>query len=78
MNRPRILVALPVALLAALLLGGLLSACSGGGEQEPATASEARQSTQPAEETRLQIIRGRATLGNPDAPILIQDYSDFL
>ncbi len=77
MNRPRILVALPVALLAALLLGGLLSACSGG-EQEPPTASEARQSTQPAEETRLQIIRGRATLGNPDAPILIQDYSDFL
>lgn len=78
MNRPRILIALFAALLAALLLGGLLSACSGGGEQEPPTASEARQSTQPAEEARVQIIRGRATLGNRDAPILIQDYSDFL
>lgn len=73
MNRPRIL----IALLAALLLGGLLAACGGVDQEAPAT-TEAAQSTQPAEEARVQVIRGRATLGNPDAPILIQDFSDFL
>lgn len=78
MNRHRTTIVLLGGLLAALLLGGLLAACSGGEEPESPATTETPQSTQPAEEARVQIIRGRATLGNPDAPILIQDYSDFL
>ncbi len=66
----------------------LIAACGGGddGEQSAAAqqSAEAQQveqveQTEPAqEEARVQVIRDRASLGSPDAPVVIQEYSDFL
>lgn len=59
----------------------LLVSCGGSyGEPESETpaATQAEAEGTPAEEARVQVIRGRASLGDPDAPVVIQDYSDFL
>lgn len=79
---------------AALVAGALLAAACGGDSQSRPSAAQSQayqagdpqsaqsaQSAQPAqaeEQPRVQVVRGRATLGSPDAPILITEYSDFL
>lgn len=69
----------------------LIAACGGGddGEQSAAAqrsaeaqqvdqAEQAEQAEPAQEEARVQVIRDRASLGSPDAPVVIQEYSDFL
>ena len=78
-------------LMAALAGAALLAAACGGDSQSRPSAAQSQQpqayqagdpqSAQPAqaeEQPRVQVVRGRATLGSPDAPILITEYSDFL
>jgi protein-disulfide isomerase len=75
-----------VGVFTALIGAALLSACGGGGESKPqATTSQsveqveaADQPTQSEPEARVQVIRDRAYLGSPDAPVVIEEYSDFL
>lgn len=68
--------------LAVGLAAILLVSCGGGagdadqvGEQ-PAASQESEE--QDAGEARVQVLRDRAFLGDPDAPVVIQEYSDFL
>jgi protein-disulfide isomerase len=63
----------------------LIAACGGGddGEQSAAAqqsvdAQQTEQVEQAEPEARVQVIRERASLGSPDAPVVIQEYSDFL
>ncbi len=66
----------------------LIAACGSGddGEQSAAAqrSADAQQVEQVAQaepaqqEARVQVIRDRASLGSPDAPVVIQEYSDFL
>lgn len=58
-----------------------LAACSGGDDaaQESGTQTAAPQEVESAAaEARVQVIRDRASLGDPNAPVVIQEYSDFL
>ncbi|MYA01685.1 MAG: hypothetical protein F4038_05605 [Chloroflexi bacterium] len=58
-----------------------LAACSGGDDvaQETGTQTAAPQEVESAEaQARVQVIRDRASLGDPNAPVVIQEYSDFL
>lgn len=74
MSRNGIRMAAGVIVAAALLL----IAC-GGGDQAPPAGSQVETTEQTQdEEARVQVIRGRATLGDPDAPVVIEEYSDFL
>lgn len=77
-----------IGALGLLVSAAVLAACGGGYDSErPAAAqqtAEAQQveqveqveSAQP--EARVQVIRDRAYLGSEDAPVVIQEYSDFL
>lgn len=70
----------------------LIAACGGGDDGERSAAAQqsadAQQTDrvdqpepaqQPAQQgARVQVIRARASLGSPDAPVVIQEYSDFL
>lgn len=58
----------------------LLAACGGGDdiEQSAAEAQQSEQIEQTEPEARVQVIRDRASLGSADAPVVIQEYSDFL
>ncbi len=92
MNRIRILAgALAVAFIALLLAscgdgyGDQQSASqaqpAAQAEQadQPAQVEQTQQVAQQAEsEARVQVIRDRAFIGSPDAPVVIQEYSDFL
>ncbi len=58
-----------------------LAACSSGDDvaQETGAQSTASQEAESAEaQARVQVIRDRASLGDPNAPVVIQEYSDFL
>ncbi|MXX47880.1 MAG: hypothetical protein F4088_01160 [Chloroflexi bacterium] len=58
-----------------------LAACSSGDDvaQEPGTHTAAPQEVESAEtQARVQVNRDRASLGDPNAPVVIQEYSDFL
>ncbi len=48
------------------------------GDPQSAQSAQSAQLAQAEEQPRVQVVRGRATLGSPDAPILITEYSDFL
>ncbi|MCY4618353.1 MAG: hypothetical protein OXD50_07350 [Chloroflexi bacterium] len=88
MNRIRIL----AGTLAVAFIALLLTSCGDAdGDQQSASqaqsAIQAEQADQPAQieqtqqaepEARVQVIRDRAFLGSPDAPVVIQEYSDFL
>ncbi len=92
MNRIRILAgSLAVAFIAVLLTscgdgdGDLQSASQAQpttqAEQadQPAQVEQTQQPAQQAEpEARVQVIRDRGFIGSPDAPVVIQEYSDFL
>ena len=63
----------------------LLAACGGGDDggqsaaaQRTAEAQQSEQVEQAQPEARVQVIRDRASLGSADAPVVIQEYSDFL
>ncbi len=62
------------ALFAGMLLAALFVACGG----DEAAAPVATETSPAAEEARVQVIRGRASLGSADTPIVIEEYSDFL
>ena len=66
-----------------------LASCAAGddGDDQSATQAATQAATQtagaePAEQpepgARVQVIRNRASLGSPDAPVVIQEHSDFL
>ena len=77
-----------IGALALVVSAVLIAACGGGdnGEQSAAAqrSADAQQVEQVAQaepaqqEARVQVIRDRASLGSPDAPVVIQEYSDFL
>ncbi|MDE2747187.1 MAG: hypothetical protein OXI41_14640 [Chloroflexota bacterium] len=92
MNQRRIWAGL-IAFAAVAAVATLVAACGGGAESEPEqTAAQAAGQTAQAEQAaaqaeqvesaeqdaRVQVVRGRAALGDPAAPVLIQEYSDFL
>ena len=66
----------------------LIAACGGGDDAEQSAAAQRSMDAQQVEqvaqaepaqpEARVQVIRDRASLGSPDAPVVIQEYSDFL
>lgn len=59
----------------------LLVSCGGGTSEEGQVASQstaAQESAAIDQEARVQVVRDRASLGDPDAPVVIQEYSDFL
>lgn len=66
-----------IAASAIVALALLLVSCGSAGEA-PSAASQADATEQTEEEARVQVIRGRAMLGDPNAPVVIQEYSDFL
>jgi len=47
-------------------------------EQAEQAAAQAEQVVSAEQDARVQVVRGRAALGDPAAPVLIQEYSDFL
>lgn len=75
-----------IGALGLLVSAALLAACGGGYDSEqPAAAQQTAESAQQVEqvesaqpEARVQVIRDRAYLGSEDAPVVIQEYSDFL
>ena len=69
-----------IGTLALVVSAALLAACGGGddGEQSAAEAQQSEQVEQAQPEARVQVIRDRAYLGSADAPVVIQEYSDFL
>ncbi len=78
-----------IGALGLLVSAALLAACGGGYDSEqPAAAAQQTAEAQQAEqveqvesaqpEARVQVIRDRAYLGSEDAPVVIQEYSDFL
>ena len=66
----------------------LIAACGSGDDGEQSAAAQRSADAQQVEqvakaepaqqEARVQVIRDRASLGSPDAPVVIQEYSDFL
>ena len=86
MNRIRIL----AGSLAVAFIALLLTSCGDGDQQSASEAqpvAQAEQAGQPAQveqaqqaepEARVQVIRDRGFIGSPDAPVVIQEYSDFL
>ncbi len=66
--------------LGLVVSAALLAACGGGdgSEQSAAEAQQSEQIEQAQPEARVQVIRDRASLGRADAPVVIQEYSDFL
>ena len=65
--------------LGLVVSAALLAACGGGDDGEQSAAAQQSTEAQQAEqEARVQVIRERASLGSPDAPVVIQEYSDFL
>lgn len=71
-----------IVALALVVSVALLAACGGGDDGEQTTAAQRSadaQQVEPAEpEARVQVIRDRAYLGSADAPVVIEEYSDFL
>ncbi|MXY86776.1 MAG: hypothetical protein F4Y95_09900 [Chloroflexi bacterium] len=77
MPRPRTWTGALLIALTALLL----ASCAGGTGEEGQVASQttaAQESTATDQEARVQVVRARGTLGDPNAPVVIQEYSDFL
>ena len=77
MTRPRTWTGALLIALAALLL----VSCAGGTGEEGQVASQstaAEASAATDQEARVQVVRDRASLGDPNAPVVIQEYSDFL
>lgn len=68
------------ALLIALTALLLVSCSDGTGEegQVESQATTAQESAATDQEARVQVVRDRGTLGDPNAPVVIQEYSDFL
>lgn len=73
------------AALAIVFAVTLLAACGGGASDEaqvasPTTAPQgsADSAEQIDEQARVQVVRDRASLGDPNAPVVIEEYSDFL
>ena len=76
------------AALAIVFAVTLLAACGGGASDEAQVASpttaprdsadSADSAEQIDEQARVQVVRDRASLGDPNAPVVIQEYSDFL
>ena len=70
-----------IGALAIVAVAILLASCGGGYGYDEQTASKAVQTEQAGEveqEARVQVIRDRASLGDPDAPVVIEEFSDFL
>ena len=70
-----------IGALAIVAVAILLASCGGGYGDDEQTASKAAQTEQAGEveqEARVQVIRDRASLGDPNAPVVIEEYSDFL
>ncbi len=70
-----------IGALAIVAVAMLLASCGGGYGNDEQSASQVAQTEQAGEieqEARVQVIRDRASLGDPDAPVVIEEYSDFL
>ena len=81
MGRTRLWIGALVLVVSAVLL----AACGGGDDggqtttaQRSADAQQVAQVEQAEPEARVQVIRDRAYLGSADAPVVIEEYSDFL
>ncbi len=46
--------------------------------QSDSDTGQAVSDDESGEQARVQVIRGRASLGDPNAPVVIEEYSDFL
>lgn len=69
------------AALLIVLTAFLLVSCGGGAGEDERVASQStptQESTAIDQEARVQVVRDRAVLGDPNAPVVIQEYSDFL
>ena len=68
------------AALVIVLTAFLLLSCGGTSEdvQVDAQTTAAQESAPTDQEARVQVVRDRGVLGDPNAPVLIQEYSDFL
>ena len=69
------------AALVIVLTAFLLLSCGGGTSEDGQVDSQptAPQESAPTDqEARVQVVRDRGVLGDPNAPVLIQEYSDFL
>ncbi len=74
-----------IGVLAIVTVAILLASCGGGygggygnDEQSASQVAQTEQAGQVEEEARVQVVRDRASLGDPDAPVVIEEYSDFL
>ena len=70
-----------IGALALVAVAMLLASCGGGygsDEQSASQVGQTEQAGQVEEEARVQVVRDRASLGDPDAPVVIEEYSDFL
>ena len=68
------------AALVIVLTAFLLLSCGGTSEdgQVDSQPTAAQESAPTDQEARVQVVRDRGVLGDPNAPVLIQEYSDFL
>lgn len=68
------------AALVIVLTAFLLLSCGGTSEdgQVDSQTTAAQESAPTDQEARVQVVRDRGVLGDPNAPVLIQEYSDFL
>ena len=77
-----------VGALGLVVSAALLAACGGGDDGEPAAVAQQAEQVEQVEqaaqveaaqpEARVQVIRDRAYLGSADAPVVIEEFSDFL
>ena len=74
-----------IGVLAIVTVALLLASCGGGygggyggDEQSASQVDRTEQAGEVEQEARVQVIRDRASLGDPDAPVVIEEYSDFL
>ena len=74
-----------IGALAIVAVAMLLASCGGGygggygnDEQSASQVDRTEQAGEVEEEARVQVVRDRASLGDPNAPVVIEEYSDFL
>ena len=73
---------MPRVLIALLVIAGLAIACGGDDQQHSATGTprgERAERIEPrnAGEHRIGLPTSRNVVGDPDAPVVIVEYSDF-